>query len=341
MIIDVGSILNIIQELGLISIYNQTLTQIIAPQFNVYTADLHPHYKEDRWNITIQYMKDYARYHPEFQGSYFMCLYDGWREMIDPADVEERVYTNWFSYTEQQQQEYFIGKGTINEPRFRSNLNRTQYINLPLQVIAFNRHIGDKNVLLIPDSEFLKTEFTYYKREVISGDISYALKKSQMFWRGSQHVNDGYTYVGEGFEYNLSLAGRSKIHPRELVVNLSSKSPELLNASYERISVEDILKSKYLLDIDGQVSAWSGLYWKLYSNSVVFKLKSHWEQWYYQDLLPYVHYVPLQNLTPLALQKAYSWCEVEQQLCQQIATRATLFARQLTYEYAVKDYIIH
>lgn len=349
MIADVGPILDTIVELGLISVLNGTLTRIIHPQFNVYDSDL-PVF-ENRWNQTIQYLEDYAYYHKNFSGSYFLCIYDGWREMTDPANELERVHNSWFSYTADEQREYFIGKGTIGEPRFYSHLNSSQYVDLPLPVIAYNRHINDKNVLLIPDHEFLATEFRKQVKNVIGGDIPWEQKLPQILWRGAEHVNEGYTYAAVGYEEILAAAGftSGKVHPRQVAVYISAclgcLEPDVsgyVNASYHNAtSIKEMLNYKYQLDLDGEVSAWSGFYWKLYSNSVVFKPWSHWEQWYYKDLQPYVHYVPLANLSPLEVEKAFEWCErKDPELCQKIAGESSKFVRKLTYEYAVKDYTI-
>jgi hypothetical protein len=162
-------------------------------------------------------------------------------------------------------------------------------------------------------------------------------------------VDGGYTYVGEGYETSLHASGRSKIHPRDLACSISSSpgrlSPDIarcLNASFEFVPVGAMLQSRYLLDLDGMVSAWSGLYWKLYSASAVFKLRSHWEQWYYRDLVPFAHFVPLRNLSPVEVQAAFDWCELDNpQQCEDIAKAGAVFARTLTYEYAVKNYVIH
>jgi hypothetical protein len=162
-------------------------------------------------------------------------------------------------------------------------------------------------------------------------------------------VDDGYTYVGEGYEASLQASGRSRIHPRDLACSISSSpgrlTPDIaqfLNASYDFMPVGDMLQSRYLLDLDGMVSAWSGLFWKLYSASAVFKLRSHWEQWYYRDLVPLVHFVPLRNLSPEVVQAAFDWCETgSPQQCEGVAQAGAALARTLTYEYAVKQYVIH
>ena len=344
----IQSILDSIVELGYISVFNRTLVAAVPPQFNIYTSVIDPVYL-DRWNVTIRYLQDYARYHPEFHGDYFLCLYDGWREMTEPVVDDKRVHTQWYSYSDEERSQNFTGYGSVGEPRFHSKLSPEYYVDLPLPVIAYNRHINDRNVLLIPDHEFLETEFRKSVRDVISSDIQWEDKLPQIMWRGSKHINEGYAYVAEGYEQQLAAVGLDRIHPRQLACSITSSAglltPDIgsyLNATYDKTPISEMLKYKYLLDLDGMVSAWSGLFWKLFSDSVVFKLHSHWEQWYYRDLVPYVHYIPLRNLSPRVVEEALQWCQVQQaENCRKIALESTKFVRKLTYEYAVKEYIIH
>lgn len=348
----VQGILNQIVELGFVSFHEGQLKHSIRPIFD--TNEMKHVFYSDRWNTTIRYLEDYGVYHPGFQGDFFISLYDGWREMISPSDsVEDRLYIPWDSFTKEEKSEYFVGKGTLDEPRFVSSLPSHIYATLPLPVITFNRHINDRNALLIPDYEFLEAEFHEHSHEVGSSDVDWMDKLQQIMWRGSYHVNDGYSYVMDGYKNKIvGVQGQplTKIHPRNLIGTIApngiatfgADGTVVLNASFQKTMIKDMLKYKYLLDLDGKVSAWSGFYWKLYSNSVPLKPYSHWEQWYYRDLVPYLHYIPMENLSPAAFTKAYHWCEfINPEQCKRIASSGAQFARLLTYEYAVKEYIIH
>jgi len=160
--------------------------------------------------------------------------------------------------------------------------------------------MDDRNVLLIPDSEFLLNGFDKYIRAVISSDIEYASKLSVMYWRGRRHINEGYRYVIDSkFNGFFLRYGLSRIHPRELANALTRNeglSPPALehifNTSYEYVPLSDALR-----------------YRKLFSNSVVFKAPSHWEQWYYHQLQPFKHFIPLSSLHPEDILKAYRYCE--------------------------------
>ena len=99
-----------------------------------------------------------------------------------------------------------------------------------------------------------------------------------------------------------------------------------------------MLQHRYLLDLDGTVNAWSGLYWKLSSRSVVFKLRSPWEQWFYDRLVPNQMYIPIDDLRDL--EKHHQYCEANPAFCEEISRRAREFAATLTHRYAIEHYSI-
>lgn len=89
------------------------------------------------------------------------------------------------------------------------------------------------------------------------------------------------------------------------------------------MSFKDQMKYKYILHIDGHVSAFR-LTSELGSGSVVLKVESEWTMWFSHLLKPYVHYVPVKSdLSDLIDQ--VKWCKQNDDKCREI-TRA---AREL------------
>ena len=182
------------------------------------------------------------------------------------------ILVPWLSLSAEERDNY-IGIGSILEPRFiphKHDRIPEVYPVLPLPIIAFNRHINDRNVLLIPDPEFLSNGFDTYTRRVISSDMDYASKQSIIYWRGGRHINNGYKYfIDSKFNDSFLRYGMTKTHPRELINALTRNEGlhtppwlhTILDTSYDYTPLSDALHHKYLLDIDGQVSAWSGFYW--------------------------------------------------------------------------------
>jgi hypothetical protein len=88
------------------------------------------------------------------------------------------------------------------------------------------------------------------------------------------------------------------------------------------------------LDIDGTVNAWDGFFWKLGSSSVVLKLESHWEEWYYDQIEPWVHYIPVKG-DGSDLYEKYLWAEANQDKVQEIIRNANELVYRNRYEYTL------
>jgi hypothetical protein len=233
----------------------------------------------------------------------------------------------------QVDQAKFLGAGSQGEPRFcHRHEDPTIYPELPRKILSYGRHVSDRNTLLIPDVEFIETGFCGFLRQVRNSDLPWERKASKVIWRGSSFPS---------IHARSELDQPSMVHPRAEAVALSA-NPEfktILDASFETTPISEMLKYKYQFDLDGMVNAWSALFWKLSSNSVVLKPKSHWEQWYYDRLLPDRHYVPLASVA--AVRDAFLRCEEDQAACRIIVDEANELMTTLTYECAVTEYNIH
>jgi hypothetical protein len=326
---DVAATLQEIVELGFVRVVSGSVVLALSPLASVY---------EDRMISTVKYLREYVQHHPEFVGEFFVCVYDGWREYGDPEiDPSKRRYVPWSSMLAMDKRQ-FLGQGSCGEPRFiHHHPDRTLYPVLCRPVLAYCRQIGDPSVLLIPDSEFIETEFKSFADKVRAFKGTHEQMRQKLYWRGSRNVNAGYSYVA-----------MPPVHQRNLLVNLASQ-PELMvaphvkftdicDASFERTEISDQLLYRYQLDVDGMVSAWSALYWKLLSPAVVVKTPTHWEQWYYSELQPYVHFVPMKTFADLP--NIFFWCSTHPDECAAIAAEATKFAEKLTMRYAIVDYKI-
>jgi len=192
---------------------------------------------------------------------------------------------------------------------------------LEYPVIAFGRHINDPFVQLVPDTDFISSKgYERLKNEIDSVDCIWSLKTPKLFWRGSMHGFPYMAYDSEGI--------RSQ---RQLLIEWGSRNPEICDAcSSHTTGKDEQLSYKYLVDIDGEVNAWSGLFWKLYSNSVVFKVSSHFEQWYYKRLIPWKHFIPVSgDLSDL--NEKFEWAVAHDIECERIASEGRAFAASLTY----------
>ena len=140
-----------------------------------------------RWRPTLEYVRDYASFHARWNGEFFVCIYDGWREYSRPVTESLRRYVPW----REVEQSKFLGLGSYGEPRF---LHRHEdvsiYPELPCRVLTYNRHAGDRNALLIPDIEFITTGFEPFLAQVRASDVLWRQKAGKVIWRGARFPAD-------------------------------------------------------------------------------------------------------------------------------------------------------
>src|SRR5690606_24559218 len=100
-------------------------------------------------------------------------------------------------------------------------------------------------------------------------------------------------------------------------------------------SVNDHLKFKYLIDVDGNSCSYIRMYWLLLSNSVVFKHTSDNIQWYYRGLTALQHYIPVQADFSDIIAK-YEWAKAHDDEANKIAQAATMRAREIFSRHAIE-----
>lgn len=294
-------ILAAIPELGLISIRGRGV-KYVPPRTNACDWRAPP---------VLDYLQRYAD-HRRIDGEYFLCLYDGWREYSAPCATP--VFVPWRDVDPGR----FAGTGADGEPRFIHRHADGIFPVLPRPVLTFCRHAGDTGAWLIPDAEFLETRFKRFLDDVRASDCGWDDKRGDvLYWRGQRRsTNSGDSHVRD-------LIARSEA--RHLDARLTTET-----------TIADQLRYKYLLDVDGMVSAWSGLFWKLASNSVPVKVRSHWEQWYYRWLRDGESIV----LTDLDFEQTFRHLARTDGECHRISQCGRRLAERLSYQFACEEYVI-
>eukprot|EP00607_Mallomonas_marina_P008539 CAMPEP_0182419298 /NCGR_PEP_ID=MMETSP1167-20130531/3754_1 /TAXON_ID=2988 /ORGANISM="Mallomonas Sp, Strain CCMP3275" /LENGTH=183 /DNA_ID=CAMNT_0024594125 /DNA_START=611 /DNA_END=1162 /DNA_ORIENTATION=- len=119
----------------------------------------------------------------------------------------------------------------------------------------------------------------------------------------------------------------------KLVQSCSSDSELIIGLGVKGRRVPEFGWTQYrgILDIDGNSNAW-GLFWRLASGSVVFRVESEFVNQYTQSLKPWVHYIPISNnlsdflaVTRLVRDPTYRY----------IAGNAGMFVKDLTYVHEI------
>jgi FkbM family methyltransferase len=128
------------------------------------------------------------------------------------------------------------------------------------------------NIVLIPNMYYYSKNIPIDEMKL--NDTEYKNKKKAMNFSGF-HTNN--------VRLAFSMWNKKKNSPN-VSCNLT---PFIDSKGYEKyynqntVSLKEQLQYKFLVSIDGFSTSWNGLIWKLYSNSLVFKLnQENYEYWY-------------------------------------------------------------
>lgn len=191
------------------------------------------------------------------------------------------------------------------------------YESHELPVLTKARRVGDTHGIL------LKFEYDYHWKilENFKDDIPFESKIDDVIWRGTDLTSLNKTYNRRDFveryyaKYNVAFSIRGPENNHDYV-----QTNAILFK--DRLSVEEQLKFKYLICLEGNDVATS-LKWSLLSNSVVIMAPPKTESWLMEGLLkPYVHYVPLRDDFS-DLDEVVEWCRANQEKCKEITKNAT------------------
>ncbi len=165
----------------------------------------------------------------------------------------------------------------------------------------------DRETLLIPDPYFLQG-FGYEAlgRSFREGDpLEFSRRKPVALWRGS---STGYRMAGGVLDLDrvkLCHLARKPDLGAVLDVGLTSlvqlrneaEAQQLrsLGLMADFVAPERLPEWRFHIDVDGNTNSWPGLFQKLLSGSLVFKVTSAggWRQWYYDRLVPHENFVPV------------------------------------------------
>lgn len=168
-------------------------------------------------------------------------------------------------------------------------------------VLAQNNQVGVSNVINFPDRYyFYMNKYNEYRS--IHKGMAFSSKINKIVF-GSQK---------RGSSYNFTNRRDITVSPREYFNSDAVPKDNIVSPKW--INRDEMIKYKYILDIDGHASTWDATAWKLNSGSVILKSDSCWGQWFFDKYKPWVHYVPVKDDFS-DIQVQYSWCEANQDKC--------------------------
>ena len=142
-------------------------------------------------------------------------------------------------------------------------------------------------------------------------------------------------YAGNerGSKYNFLLRRDINMSQREYFTT-DAVSKKNVRTGY--VPRDEMIKYKYILDIDGNACTWDATAWKLNSGSVIFKTNSDWTQWFYSEYLPWKHYVPVKEDFS-DLNSKYKWCEKHPKECEEMISNC----KRLFHKVYRHDSVVH
>ena len=169
-------------------------------------------------------------------------------------------------------------------------------------------------------------------------DIAWEDKEEKLFWRGTPW--DGKKFGMYNFDNWTTL-------PRGRLVYESQKHPDLIDAAFSQypdkcaeqsleqckkilgdirfISWDQTLRYKYQMAIDGVTCSFPATQWKLLSGSLTFKQDSPDIMYFYGELVPWKHYIPVKNDLSDLLEKI-QWAKTHDAEAKIIAQNGRTFA---------------
>jgi hypothetical protein len=176
----------------------------------------------------------------------------------------------------------------------------------------------------IIDRHYFRNNF-YNKFRSIHKGINFENKIDKIVYGGNNSNGSHLNFIDPSM-INL------KIKPREYFIkNIYPKNSDIIDYNEFGTSKENMIFYKYILDIDGCASTWDATAWKLNSGSVIFKPKSIWRQWFYDDYKPWIHYIEISNDFS-DIKEKYEWCKNNPDKCKEIIINCKkLFQKVYSY----------
>lgn len=158
-------------------------------------------------------------------------------------------------------------------------------------------------VALVP-SPYDRLIWNRYCVEVVDREVqrrTFGEKINKVMWRGAIHFRD----VERG---RVALLQYAHTH-----ANVTRDWLDVQEINHREdpghMELKDLAEYRYHIDIGGlSGTAWGGLRWKLCTGLLVFKVESWANDWWYDTLEPWRHYIPV-RADVSDLQEQYQWTQ--------------------------------
>lgn len=212
-----------------------------------------------------------------------------------------------------------------------------------LRSVAFGRDVGTQPAVgLLPDPYYMHARGYRTLYRVASTLPAWADRSDLITWRGSVTGDNSIALPQDLPRIRLAMVCRDMPGLDIGLIGVHStmnngREPGLLDGFVhshglikDRWDMSEFGRHKYTVDIDGHANAW-GFLEKLIVGCCVLKVASPYEQWFYDRIKPWHHYVPVNgDLSDLV--EVAEWCRANEAQCQWIAQNGAKLAASLTLE---------
>ena len=292
------------------SLFNTDIVNLPSSMFAIGMKDGGAYQYHDNnggydWSYEINYTIDYIIYaaYDKTPGKTprdfycILCALDGYIEACYPSER---------NIPKQVGEDEYIKQALIyvspNEPNVYPVFHKQKYI------LAQSVHPDTAYTIAVPDRYYFQLNQYNLYRSIHRG-IPFKNKISKIVYAGNDRGN----------KYNFTKRRDIEVSQRAYFKS-DSVPKENIHAPHH-IERDNMINYKYILDIDGNASTWDATAWKLNSGSVIFKADSNWEQWFYKEYKPWVHYVPIADDFS-DIQERYKWCEENPEKCLEMIRNA-------------------
>ena len=203
----------------------------------------------------------------------------------------------------------------------------------------------DPAISLLPDPYFFRHKgYQEIRRLAALNTLDWSARSDEIIWRGSV-TGMGLSSLDPSLQHHPGVVQRLRMATRCLPLDVDfrfvpggggDKLDVVLKKAgliAERIPTETWLKHKFAIDIDGFSNAWDNLFHRLLMGCCVLKVGSNFgfKQWYYDQLEPFHHYVPV-RADMSDLEEKIDWVRSHDNEAREIAANGQALANSLTWE---------
>lgn len=203
---------------------------------------------------------------------------------------------------------------------------------------------------LVVDTYYVQAKgYAALRAEIDAGWVPWLDRKKSVFWRGATtglkspipspdawhwrwlprlHLCEVASQSRFADRLDIGVFNLAQIHGES--TRLAITSSGFMRPRVPRMA---FIEHRYVVDIDGNGNAWNGLFGALLMGSCILKVASPhgWRQWYYDRLIPHVHFLPVKSDLS-DFDDVVEWAFSHPDESAEIGRRARQFALSLNYE---------